>query len=405
MTGVADTLLVVNAGSSSIKFQLFDVAAGDGLELRVQGSARGHRHQAAPRGQGRRRRGAGRRGLPAGRGSGRCGAALDRLEALADRAARRRRRARSATGSSMAARTSPRRSWSTTRCWTRLERLVPAGAAAPAEQPGADPRRSARGGRTCPRSPASTPRSTAAIPRSPTGSRSPDSWYQEGVRRYGFHGLSYEYIAGRLREVDPALAQGRVVVCHLGSRRLDVRAPWTAAASTARWASPPSTACRWAPAPASSTPASSSTCCRPRASTPARIERFLYHEGGLKGLSGISNDVRDLLASDEPRCGAARSTTSSTASSARSGALAAAMGGHRRHRVHRRHRRAQPGDPRRRLRAAAAGSASSSTRRANAAARPAASRPPASRLRPTSIPTDEERMIARHTLALLGATW
>ena len=44
-----------------------------------------------------------------------------------------------------------------------------------------------------------------------------DSWYQEGVRRYGFHGLSYEYIAGRLREVDPSLAQGRVVVCHLGS--------------------------------------------------------------------------------------------------------------------------------------------------------------------------------------------
>ena len=37
------------------------------------------------------------------------------------------------------------------------------------------------------------------------------------MRRYGFHGLSYEYIAGRLRELDPALAQGRVVVCHLGS--------------------------------------------------------------------------------------------------------------------------------------------------------------------------------------------
>ena len=41
--------------------------------------------------------------------------------------------------------------------------------------------------------------------------------YQEGVRRYGFHGLSYEYVAHRLTEIDPSLAEGRVVVCHLGS--------------------------------------------------------------------------------------------------------------------------------------------------------------------------------------------
>jgi acetate kinase len=45
----------------------------------------------------------------------------------------------------------------------------------------------------------------------------PEDLYAEGIRRYGFHGLSYEYIAGRLAEVAPEVAKGRVVVAHLGS--------------------------------------------------------------------------------------------------------------------------------------------------------------------------------------------
>ena len=45
----------------------------------------------------------------------------------------------------------------------------------------------------------------------------PERLYAEGVRRYGFHGLSYEYIAERLREVAPEIASGRVIVAHLGS--------------------------------------------------------------------------------------------------------------------------------------------------------------------------------------------
>jgi acetate kinase len=45
----------------------------------------------------------------------------------------------------------------------------------------------------------------------------PEQFYQEGVRRYGFHGLSYEYIASRLPELAPDIAKGRVVVAHLGS--------------------------------------------------------------------------------------------------------------------------------------------------------------------------------------------
>src|SRR6516162_903552 len=45
----------------------------------------------------------------------------------------------------------------------------------------------------------------------------PERFYAEGVRRYGFHGLSYEYIAERLKDVAPAAASGRVIVAHLGS--------------------------------------------------------------------------------------------------------------------------------------------------------------------------------------------
>src|SRR4029077_19171896 len=45
----------------------------------------------------------------------------------------------------------------------------------------------------------------------------PQRFYAEGVRRYGFHGLSYEYVAGRLREIAPDVAKGRVIVAHLGS--------------------------------------------------------------------------------------------------------------------------------------------------------------------------------------------
>jgi acetate kinase len=45
----------------------------------------------------------------------------------------------------------------------------------------------------------------------------PDHFYAEGVRRYGFHGLSYEYVAKRLREIAPTAAAGRMIVAHLGS--------------------------------------------------------------------------------------------------------------------------------------------------------------------------------------------
>ncbi len=83
-----------------------------------------------------------------------------------------------------------------------------------------------------------------------------------GIRRYGFHGLSYEWIAGRLAALDPALAGGRVIAAHLGNGA-SLCAMRRAGASTPRWASPRWTGSSWAPVPARSTPASSSIS-RPR---------------------------------------------------------------------------------------------------------------------------------------------
>jgi acetate kinase len=153
----------------------------------------------------------------------------------------------------------------------------------------------------------------------------PDSFYQEGVRRYGFHGLSYERIAQRLQELDPALADGRVVVCHLGSgasmcaihagRSVDSTMGFTAVDGL-----PMGTRT------GQLDPGVILYLLQAKGYGAEEIERFLYHEGGLKGLSGFSNDVRDLLGSDAP--GAKLALDYFVHRIAReAGALAAAMGG------------------------------------------------------------------------------
>lgn len=128
----------------------------------------------------------------------------------------------------------------------------------------------------------------------------PDALHAEGVRRYGFHGLSYEYIASRLPEISPKLAQGRVVVAHLGSgcsmcalqagRSIDSTMGFTALDGL-----PMGTRS------GQIDPGVLLYLISEKGFDTARLERFLYHECGLKGLSGISNDMRDLEASSDPR--------------------------------------------------------------------------------------------------------
>ena len=86
----------------------------------------------------------------------------------------------------------------------------------------------------------------------------PYEMHEAGVRRYGFHGLSYEYIASVLPTVDASAAAGRTIVLHLGNGA-SMCALQAAAASPRRWASPRSMACRWERVPATSIRVSCST--------------------------------------------------------------------------------------------------------------------------------------------------
>ena len=127
----------------------------------------------------------------------------------------------------------------------------------------------------------------------------PDALYREGVRRYGFHGISYEYIAGRLKVVSPDLAQGRTVVAHLGNgcslcALKDGRSVDSTMSFTALDGIPMGTR------PGAIDPGVILYLMREKGMDAKALERFLYHECGLKGLSGISNDVRVLEASDDP---------------------------------------------------------------------------------------------------------
>jgi acetate kinase len=128
----------------------------------------------------------------------------------------------------------------------------------------------------------------------------PESFYAEGVRRYGFHGLSYEYIAQRLREVAPDFAKGRVVVAHLGSgASMCALKGGGSVESTMGF-----TALDGLPMgtrPGQLDAGVVLYLMSQKGMSAKEIEHFLYNECGLKGLSGISNDVRELLSSSDPR--------------------------------------------------------------------------------------------------------
>jgi acetate kinase len=128
----------------------------------------------------------------------------------------------------------------------------------------------------------------------------PERFYAEGVRRYGFHGLSYEYVAHRLREVAPTLAAGRVIVAHLGSgasmcAMADGRSAESTMGFTALDGIPMGTR------PGQIDPGVLLYLLTEKSMEPTAVQDLLYRDSGLKGLSGISNDMRDLQSSSDPR--------------------------------------------------------------------------------------------------------
>jgi acetate kinase len=128
----------------------------------------------------------------------------------------------------------------------------------------------------------------------------PASITERGVRRYGFHGLSYEYIASILPEVDPRAAAGRTIVAHLGNGSslcalVERRSVASTMGFTAVDGLPMGTRC------GNVDPGVILYLMDELGMDARAIETLIYKESGLLGVSGISSDMRALLASDEPR--------------------------------------------------------------------------------------------------------
>lgn len=128
----------------------------------------------------------------------------------------------------------------------------------------------------------------------------PLALHAEGVRRYGFHGLSYEYIASALPQVAPEIAGKRVIVAHLGSGAsmcaLDQgRSIESTLGFTALDGLPMGTR------PGQLDPGVVLYLLSEKGMSPGEVQNFLYRECGLKGLSGISNDMRELQGNSDPR--------------------------------------------------------------------------------------------------------
>ena len=127
----------------------------------------------------------------------------------------------------------------------------------------------------------------------------PESLHREGVLDYGYHGISYEFVAGRLKEVDPSLAKGRVVVAHLGSG-CSMCALVGGRSVDASWGFSALDGLPMGTRPGRLDPGVVLYLFQIKRMSVEQVQDLLYHDCGLKGLSGISNDVRELLASDNP---------------------------------------------------------------------------------------------------------
>jgi acetate kinase len=128
----------------------------------------------------------------------------------------------------------------------------------------------------------------------------PFELYEQGLQRYGFHGLSYEYIASVLAQHSPAAAAGRCVVLHLGNgASICALQHGRSVASTMGFSAldglPMGTRC-------GAIDPGVLIYLMDRKGLDARaLERLLYHESGLLGVSGVSGDLRELQASGAPR--------------------------------------------------------------------------------------------------------
>jgi len=127
----------------------------------------------------------------------------------------------------------------------------------------------------------------------------PREFHDRGVRRYGFHGLSYDYVARRLRTLDPALSSGRVIAAHLGNgASLCAILDGTSVDTTMGF-----TALDGLMMGTRSGPIDPGVVLHLQTQlgmSAGEVETLLYRRSGLLGVSGVSSDIRTLHASDAP---------------------------------------------------------------------------------------------------------
>jgi len=221
---------------------------------------------------------------------------------------------------------------------------------------------------------------------------------QEGLRRYGFHGLSYEFIAGALPKYDASAAGGRTIVAHLGNGAslcalLGGRSQACSMGFSTLDGLIMGTRC------GSIDPGALIYLLREKGMDADGLEKLLYHESGLLGLSGLSADMRDLLASDKAEAVQAVEMFCDRIAQ-QVAALAATLGG-----LDALVFTAGIGERSPEIRAAVCdrlawlGTAIDAEANAAGAARIATAQ---SKVGLWVIPTDEERTIARHTRRLLA---
>ena len=227
----------------------------------------------------------------------------------------------------------------------------------------------------------------------------PYALYEEGVRRYGFHGLSYEYIASVLPKEAPEIADGRVVVLHLGNgcSACALKARTSVATTmgfTALDGLPMGTRC------GALDPGVVLHLIQQKGMAAEALVDLLYRRSGMLGLSGVSSDFRELLASEEPRARFALAVFYYRAAS-EIGSLAAALGG-----LDGIVFTAGIGENAAAVRAAICAACGwlglELDQAANREHRTRISRP-GSRLAAYVVKTDENLMIARHARSLLGS--
>jgi acetate kinase len=127
----------------------------------------------------------------------------------------------------------------------------------------------------------------------------PQELLSNGVRRYGFHGISYEYIASQLPEVAPEIAEGRIIVAHLGNgaslcalhnrQSVDTTMSFTVLDGICMGTRP-----------GGLDPGAVLYLFQERKMSAHQVEDILYHRSGLLGISGVSSDMRELLKSGSP---------------------------------------------------------------------------------------------------------